>query len=100
MLPWLIGIAAALLFVVFAPMRKRGRHGLIEEVDPVLRMRWRDRRPSTQIAGRKCLDCESEIVIETDAIRCKPCGGPLHRKDCAAHHDALIHPLDPGSAYR
>ena len=65
MLPWIIGIAAALLFVVFAPLRKRGRHGLVEEVDPVLRMRWRDRRPSTQIAGRKWCDHDAPFCVIT-----------------------------------
>jgi len=90
MLPWLIGIVVVLALIAFSPMRKKGRNGLKNDTD------WRP----AQIVGQACLDCEGIIRTEGEVKWCKSCGGPLHRKDCAARHKALAHPLDPGSAYR
>lgn len=41
--------------------------------------------PTTPFVGKRCLACESRIVVAKDGAACTDCGGPVHVACIAAH---------------
>lgn len=40
------------------------------------------------VIGKRCKDCDRQIVTAQDGTRCPVCGVPLHHESCGAKHEA------------
>lgn len=55
--------------------------------------------PRPQLAGAKCIHCQSKILGELEAVACALRNKPVHR-DCRREHRADAHAKRPRAPYR